>query len=125
LDENATNTIMIKYIVVKAPSSYNLLLGRPSLNRQGAVVSTLHMKLKLPSPEGKVITMRVDPKVACKCYKNSLRSRKGTYTIRTRLGRPDVDIEHPQFEERRPEPPGEELEEKIKEIISKNMNAFA
>jgi len=54
LDENAANTITIKYIVVNAPSFYNLLLGRPSLNTSGVVVSTSHLKLKLPSPEGKV-----------------------------------------------------------------------
>ena len=83
-DENAMKTITIKYTVVNVLSSYNLLLGRLSLNRLGIAVSTSHLKLKLPSPEGKVITMRVDKKVARKCYENSLRSRRGTYTITSR-----------------------------------------
>jgi len=80
-NENAATTITIKYIVVNTPSAYNLLLGRPSLNRLGEVPSSYHMKVKLPSPEEKVITLRVDQKVVCKCYGSSLRSRRDTYMI--------------------------------------------
>ena len=47
-DESAAMTITIKYIVVNASSAYNLLLGRLSLNRLGAVASTTNMKLKFP-----------------------------------------------------------------------------
>jgi len=50
--------------VVNTPSTYNLLLGRPSLNRLGAVASTKHMKMKLPSLKGKVITIRSNQKDA-------------------------------------------------------------
>jgi len=46
-DENTTKTITVKYIVANASFAYNLLLGRPSLNRLGAVASTTHMKMKL------------------------------------------------------------------------------
>jgi len=56
-DEHAAKTIIIKYIVVNAPSSYNMLLGRPSLNMLGAVVSTTHLKMKFPA-EGRLVTMR-------------------------------------------------------------------
>jgi len=78
-DDQAAKTIVIRYLVVNAPSSYNLLLGRPSLNKLGAVVSTSHMKMKFPT-EGKVVTMKVDQEVARKCYENSLRTRR-TYTL--------------------------------------------
>jgi len=54
-DEVASRTEKIKYLVVNAPSAYNILLGRPTLNRIGAVPSTRHMKVKLPSMEGVVI----------------------------------------------------------------------
>jgi len=56
-------TEKIKYLVVNAPSAYNILLGRPTLNRLGAVLSTRHMKLKLPSMEGVVITIKSDQKL--------------------------------------------------------------
>jgi len=135
---------MVKYIVVNTPSAYNLLLGKPSLNRLGAVASTSHMKMKFPSPEGKIITMKVHQKMACKCYENSLRNRKGTYTIITQMGGPILEVEADPHEERQPGPAGEvwelevngkkfkpraslckELKDKIVEVFSKNMNAFA
>ena len=48
-DDTTSRTANIRYLVVNAPSAYNILLGRPALNRIGAVASTRHMKMKLPS----------------------------------------------------------------------------
>ena len=79
-DKNAAKTITIRYIVVNAPSAYNLLLGRPSLNKLRAVVSTTHLKMKFAVGD-KVVTMRVDQEVARKCYENSLRTRRGMYSL--------------------------------------------
>jgi len=42
-------TISVWYIVVDVNTSYNALLGRPSLNKLGAIVSTLHLAMKFPS----------------------------------------------------------------------------
>ena len=75
-NEVASRTEKIKYLVVKAPSAYNILLGMPTLNRIGAVPSTRHMKVKLPSMEGVVITIRFDQKEAKKCYENSLKNKR-------------------------------------------------
>ena len=121
--------------MVNAPLCYNLLMGRRSLNKLGVVVSTSHLTLKLSSPEGKVITNKVDQKIAQKCYENSLRSRRGMYTITTRMGCPMERHPEPARELREVEINDkklklnaslhEELEEKIKEIISKNVDAFA
>jgi len=44
--------------VVNANSAYNILLGRPALNRLRAVSSTRHMKMKLPDLSGKVIMIK-------------------------------------------------------------------
>ncbi|KAL0408267.1 UNVERIFIED_CONTAM: hypothetical protein Sradi_1761100 [Sesamum radiatum] len=46
------STKMVKFLVVKAPSAYNIILGRPGLNIFRAVASTYHMKLKFPTPDG-------------------------------------------------------------------------
>jgi len=82
-DEAASRTKKIKYLVVNAPSAYNILLGRPTLNRIGAVPSTRHMKVKLPSMEGVVITIRSDQKEAKKCYENSLKNKRSVSYITT------------------------------------------
>jgi len=57
-DGTSARTINIRYIVVNATSSYNLLLGRPSMNRLGAVSSTRYIKMKLPFLDGGVIPIK-------------------------------------------------------------------
>jgi len=59
-DGTASRTESIRYLVVNAFSAYNMLLGRPTLNRLGAVPSTRHIKMKLPDLTGKVITIKSD-----------------------------------------------------------------
>lgn len=80
-DESATKTIIVRYIVVKAPSSYNLLLGQPSLNFLEAIVSITHLKVKFLTNEGEGVTLRVDQAIARKCYKYSLKMHRYTYVI--------------------------------------------
>jgi len=46
---NVTKTIKIRYLVVDACTSYNALLGRSSLNKLGAIVSTPHLAIKFPT----------------------------------------------------------------------------
>ena len=82
-DEAASRTEKIKYLVVNAPSAYNILLGRPTLNGIGDVPSTRHMKVKLPSMEGVVITIWSDQKEAKKCYENSLKTKRSVSYVTT------------------------------------------
>jgi len=72
--------IKIRYLLVEANTSYNVLLGRPSLNKLGAIVSTPHLAMKFPSASGDVITLHVDQKMAREFYAASLKiepRRKG------------------------------------------------
>jgi len=39
------------------------------------------MKMKFSTIDGRVVMMRVDQKVARKCYENSLYNRRGTYAF--------------------------------------------
>ena len=75
-DGAASRTANIRYLVVNAPSAYNILLGRPALKRIRAVASSRHMKLKLPSLKGTVITLKSDQKEARRCYENNLKTKK-------------------------------------------------
>jgi len=106
----AAKTIIVRYIVIKVSSSYNVLLGRPYLNRLEVVVSTTHLKMKFPADTGHVVTLRVDQAVARKCYENSLKIRRPMYAL-SLLGpkedcAPDFD---PRIgrEDKRPQPMGE------------------
>ena len=45
-------TTTVKFLIVDAPSSYNMLLGRPSLNTIKAIPSAYHMMIKFPTTNG-------------------------------------------------------------------------
>jgi len=100
--------------------------------------------MKLPSPEGGVITIKVDQKTTQKCCESSLKNRRGTYAITIQARVLGWIAEANVINERRHEPAGEvqereikgkkfklgtslckELEDKIVDVISENMNAFA
>jgi len=55
--EKANKTIKIRYLVIDANTSYNILLDRSSLNRLGAIVSTPHLAMKYSLPSGDILTM--------------------------------------------------------------------
>jgi len=80
-DGEASRTESIRYLVVNANSAYNILLGRPALNRLNAVASTRHMKMKLPDLSGKVIVIKSDQEEARKCYENSLKTKRSVFMV--------------------------------------------
>ncbi|XP_052723752.1 uncharacterized protein LOC128193711 [Vigna angularis] len=63
----------IRYLLVEANTSYNVLLGRPCLNAFGAIVSTPHLTMKYPSEKGTICTVRADQKTARECYAAGLK----------------------------------------------------
>jgi len=83
-DGVSSHTENIRYLVVNAPSVYNILLGRPALNRLRAVASKRHMKTKLSDLGGTMITIKSDQKEAKRCYENSLKKKRGVFTVTTR-----------------------------------------
>ena len=54
-----SRSMEVKFLVVDCPCSHNAILGRPTLNALGAVVSTLHMAMKFPSDRDNIVTVRV------------------------------------------------------------------
>jgi len=80
-DGEASRTESIRYFVVNANSAYNILLGRPALNRMNAVASTRHRKMKPSDLSGKVIVIKSDQEEARKCYENSLKTKRGVFMV--------------------------------------------
>ncbi|KAJ0984220.1 hypothetical protein J5N97_002576 [Dioscorea zingiberensis] len=60
-----TVTAPINFLVVRHPSSYNAIMGRPSLNKLGAVPSTYHLKLKFQTDYGHVEVKGDQPLPQC------------------------------------------------------------
>ena len=60
-------TMAVRFLVVDAPSAYNILLGRPSLKAIKAIPSAYHMMIKFPTTSG-VGMVQGDQRVAKECY---------------------------------------------------------
>ena len=65
-------TQMLNFLVIKATSTYNAILGRTGLHAFKAVASTYHLKLKFPTRNG-VGEEKGDQKMARSCYIAALR----------------------------------------------------
>ncbi|KAK3033121.1 hypothetical protein RJ639_036480 [Escallonia herrerae] len=71
----AQANFILDFVVVKVPSAYNAILGRPALNQLQAIVSTYHLKMKFPTEHG-IGEVKGDQTIACQCYVTSCRSKK-------------------------------------------------
>jgi len=69
--------IKIKYLLVDVETSYNILIGRSSLNKLGAIVSTPHLAMKFPTDNPswgrEVVTLHADQNIARECYTAGLK----------------------------------------------------
>ena len=63
-----------RFLIVDAPSAYNMLLGRPSLNAIKSIPSAYHMLIKFPNESG-VGMVRGDQRVARECYPTSVKQK--------------------------------------------------
>ena len=63
----------IDFLIVDCPSTYNIILGRPALNRLRATTSTFYLTVKFPIAHG-VGEIRGDQVLAIECYQAALAS---------------------------------------------------
>ena len=68
----ATTTVI--FLIVDAPSAYNMLLGRPSLNNIRAIPSAYHMVVKFPTANG-VGMVKGNQRVDRECYSASMKQK--------------------------------------------------
>ena len=90
-----------KILIVDAPSAYNMLLGRRSLNAIKAIPSAYHMIIKFPTVSG-VGMVRGDQRVARECYSASMKQKAVDNIYLDELNMRDEVLTRPE--------PSEELE---------------
>ena len=66
------------------------------------MVSTRHIKMKLPDLSGKVIVIKSDQEEARKCYENSLKTKRGVFIIFEQTPVSDTPMEVEPLEEATP-----------------------
>ena len=64
----------VRFLIIDAPSSYNMLLGRPSLNTIRVIPYAYHMVIKFPTANG-VGMVQGDQRVARECYSTSMKQK--------------------------------------------------
>ncbi|XP_040994249.1 uncharacterized protein LOC121240778 [Juglans microcarpa x Juglans regia] len=69
-----TTSLMVDFLVVKAPSSYNVIVGRPLLNQIKVVTSTYYLKVKFLTACG-VGEMRGEQQAVRDCYTREMKSK--------------------------------------------------
>ena len=65
-------TTTVRFLIVDAPSAYNILLGRPSLNAIRAIPSAYHLVIKFPTTNG-VGMVRGNQRIDRECYSASMK----------------------------------------------------
>ncbi|XP_025611597.1 uncharacterized protein [Arachis hypogaea] len=68
-----SKTLDIQFLVVNCVSLYNIILGRPSLNSFGVIVSTIYLCVKFSLQYNTVAKVHADHKEARQCYNVSLK----------------------------------------------------
>ena len=68
-------TRQLDFLVVDCPSSYNVIIGRPTLNRWKAAISTYCFKVKFPTDNG-VGEVKGDQVLARECYQAVLAAKE-------------------------------------------------
>ena len=64
----------VRFLIVDAPSAYNMLLGRPSLNTIRAIPFVYNMVIKFPTENG-VGMVQGNSRVARECYSASMKQK--------------------------------------------------
>ena len=67
-----TKTVKVDFLVIDCPSTYNVILGRLTLNKIRAIVSTTCLTMEFFTDNREIATIRADQAVASKCYNVSL-----------------------------------------------------
>ncbi|RRT56767.1 hypothetical protein B296_00032266 [Ensete ventricosum] len=60
-EEPRTKTLMVSFMVVELPSTYTVIIGRPSLNKLRAIISTYDYSMKFSTSVG-IGEVRSDPR---------------------------------------------------------------
>ena len=120
------------FLVVDSPSSYNVIIGRPTLNCWKAATSTYSLKVKFLTEQG-VGEIKGDQVLARECYQAVLASKENhTWTIEEKTLEIIEKLETIELVEGSPEKTTQirtnlnpEMKEEIVSFLKDNLDVFA
>ncbi|XP_023896569.1 uncharacterized protein LOC112008473 [Quercus suber] len=125
-------TIQADFLVVDCPSSYNVFLGQPTLNRLKAVMSTYCLKVKFPTPNG-VGQICGDQLLVRECYQAVLASKENhVWVVEEESKESSQELEEVHLVDRETKKVTKvrtglstALKSKIVELLKQNLDIFA
>nr|GEV46396.1 reverse transcriptase domain-containing protein [Tanacetum cinerariifolium] len=126
LDEEHSTAAWMNFVVVRSPSLYNEIIGRPGVRKLQEVLSTAHGMLKLPV-EGGVITLKSSRLVPLECAMVSRPERNLSATKQIVEERVKVAI-NPEYLEQTVminSTLSEEGRNKLCDLLQRNLDIFA
>ena len=73
-EKKASQTLFVKFLVVKDLTAYNVILGQPTFNHIKVVIVTYLMRMKFECDGGKIGSLFGDQQAARECYFTTLRA---------------------------------------------------
>ncbi|RYR78814.1 hypothetical protein Ahy_A01g003673 [Arachis hypogaea] len=141
---NQKKTILSEFVVLKDSTTYNVILGRKTINDFSAVIFTKYLLMKFRTDDGSIGTIHGDREVAAECDNTSLALRKKS---RDAVGIFLADLDARQDGQPRPEPEGDmeklqigptkeeytfinrnlpyDLKEELSQLLKQNKHLFA
>jgi hypothetical protein len=125
----------VEFLVVDCPSTYNLIIGCPTLNKLRAVTSTYHLLVQFPTEHG-IGELKGDQAIARECYFASLvlETRHQIMAINEgqKLIEPTEELEVAVLDDEKPNKTTNigtrmdgRLRESIIEFLKSNLDIFA
>ncbi|RWW24909.1 hypothetical protein GW17_00010777 [Ensete ventricosum] len=103
-EEPRTKTLMVSFMMIKLPLTYNVSIGQTNLNKLKAVVSKYHRSIKFPTSVG-VGEAKSNPRESRQCY-----LAMTTLLKRARSEALTLDLGESNKPESQPEPTEREME---------------
>uniref|UniRef100_A0A2N9ET33 Uncharacterized protein n=1 Tax=Fagus sylvatica TaxID=28930 RepID=A0A2N9ET33_FAGSY len=125
----------VEFLVVDCPSAYNVIIGRPTLNKLRAVTSTYHLLVRFPTEHG-IGELKGDQATARECYFASLGPEATHQTMKIDEGHilvePTEELEEIVLDDEKPSKTtsiGTKMDRTIREamisFLKNNLDVFA
>ncbi|XP_065637861.1 uncharacterized protein LOC112022164 [Quercus suber] len=125
-------TCDLDFLVVDCPSTYNVIIGRPVLNKWKSSTSTYCLKIKFPKENG-VGEVKGDQVLAWECYQAVVSAKENhTWTIEEKEKEKMEDLETVELSDEEPNKTTRigttlslEMRTKLVQFLKENLDVFA